>query len=607
MATPSFSVTTGATFLTIDVENASGYYIQFYGRTYNKIDGNYKDIVSSDWIKGSASGNSQYVSGLDEETKYVINVRYNTSASSVGSTWIGGQTVKTAGTYNVSFTTKGVSCNLYWYTGSNAYKTTSLSSESEGFAFTARTMDGDDYVSGAKNITCLDGYTTPITWQYNSNSSGTMKTTTIANGGKNSIDITSYNRTIYVYATKKPTTSTLTVSMGTGVASWVVKDSSGTAVKSGTSSKTVEGLTIGSSYTVTFTAATSYTFGGLSTKDVPVTILASGSSVSSGKAALIAYLSVNIGTGVASYFANGVQATYDQKIKTYIGDTVDISNITVTDSNYYEPVSSKSVYITSVNQSITLTATVKTYTFYYEVDRYIDGTYSLSDTGNTTGDYNGAYVSLSTAQGKVNPGDNYNYSTCTAGNYATWQSSYSRFYITSKSSSNRSILKLYYVSKSFSVSASRAGYEKAISSVSVSASTASYGSSVTFSAALYDGARFTGWYDASGTLQSTSRTYSKTITANTTLYARAVLDSFAWTYAKSTGSYKISLEEWTRLQTFINRKRTSAYSFTATGDYLTAAMYNQIVAAIGTGTSVKRGQGISAALLNALVTNANNM
>ena len=603
MATPSFSVTgVSASSFTINVKNGSGYYLRFYVRTTGGT-----EILDYKWVAGSASGNARYVSGLSEGTTYVVNVAYNTTASADGSTWIGGKYITTAETYNVSFTTKGVSCDLYWYTGSNAYKTTSLSLESESTSFTARTKDGDDYVSGAKNITCLDGYTTPITWQYN-DASGATKTTTIANGGKNTIDVTSYNRTIYVYATKKSTTSTLTISMGTGVASWKLYKS-GSYVGSGTSSTTVKNLTIGASYTVTFTASSGYTFSGSSTKSVSVTISSSGSSASSGNAQQVAYLTISKGTGISYYYVGGVKYTGDGVITTYVGDTVNIYSITVTNSSYYKSDygTNTSVYMSSTSKSITLTATVIEYTFYYEVDRYIDGTYSLSATGNTTGDYYGAYVALSTAQGKVDPGGNYNYSTCAAGNNATWQSSYSRFYITSKSSSSRSILKLYYVSKSFSVSASRSGYEKAISSVSVSASTASYGSSVTFSAALYDGARFVGWYNASGTLQSTSRTYSKTITADTTLYARAVLDSFAWTYAKSTGSYKLSLEEWTRLQNFINRKRTSAYSFTATGDYLTAAMYNQIVAAIGTGTSVKRGQGISAVLLNALVTNANNM
>ena len=85
---------------------------------------------------------------------------------------------------------------------------------------------------------------------------------------------------------------------------------------------------------------------------------------------------------------------------------------------------------------------------------------------------------------------------------------------------------------------------------------------------------------------------------------------FAWTYAKKQGGdWNLTATEWNNLCAFVNAQRSSAYSFTSAvkGNVFTAAMYNQMVSAIGTGTRVASGDTITAALMNALVTNANNM
>lgn len=171
--------------------------------------------------------------------------------------------------------------------------------------------------------------------------------------------------------------------------------------------------------------------------------------------------------------------------------------------------------------------------------------------------------------------------------------------------------------KTYTCAASSSGYGCCFSSVSVSKTTAEYNESVTFTANVKTGYVFRGWYNASGTRVSTSTSYSQNITENTTLYARA---SVEWTYGnkdsssgltlKFSGGYQISAEEWTRLQTYINQRRSSNYSYgyTAnTGEYLLADLYNDTRKAIGTGSTVTKGQRVSAALLNALITNANNL
>lgn len=128
---------------------------------------------------------------------------------------------------------------------------------------------------------------------------------------------------------------------------------------------------------------------------------------------------------------------------------------------------------------------------------------------------------------------------------------------------------------------------------------------MTFTANLNTGYTFRGWYNASGTRVSTSRSYTATVTGNITLYARADVQ---WTYEKSEGSYRISAEEWTRLQTYITQRNGANFTYTATaGASLSANLYNDTRNGIGTGATVSKGQAITAALLNALITNANNL
>ena len=157
----------------------------------------------------------------------------------------------------------------------------------------------------------------------------------------------------------------------------------------------------------------------------------------------------------------------------------------------------------------------------------------------------------------------------------------------------------------YTATASRSGFTCCFSSVTVSKSNPAYGESVTFTANLNTGYTFRGWYNASGTRVSTSRSYTATVTGNITLYARADVQ---WTYEKAEGSYRISAEEWTRLQTYITQRNGASFTYTATaGASLSANLYNDTRNGIGTGATVSKGQAITAALLNALITNANNL
>ena len=86
--------------------------------------------------------------------------------------------------------------------------------------------------------------------------------------------------------------------------------------------------------------------------------------------------------------------------------------------------------------------------------------------------------------------------------------------------------------------------------------------------------------------------------------------AFAWTNEKVAGEpFNLTATEWNALADFVNSKRSRAYSFTVAvkGNDFTAAMYNEMVDAIGEGTEVDPGDPITADLMNELVTNANNM
>lgn len=124
-----------------------------------------------------------------------------------------------------------------------------------------------------------------------------------------------------------------------------------------------------------------------------------------------------------------------------------------------------------------------------------------------------------------------------------------------------------------------------------------------------------GWYTAAnggGDRWSSSMSFTYTMpAANVILYAYTTRTAgFAWSIGKTVGSRTLTAAEWRALQSFVNTQRTTPYSFQYipnVGDTLSAAMYNEMVAAIGEGTTVIKGQAISASLMNALVTDANAM
>lgn len=100
--------------------------------------------------------------------------------------------------------------------------------------------------------------------------------------------------------------------------------------------------------------------------------------------------------------------------------------------------------------------------------------------------------------------------------------------------------------------------------------------------------------------------YSDTYTTTVTMRAKP----FAWTYPKTSGgSFNLTAAEWNGLWDAIETRLGRSYSHTRAyyGDTFTATMYNQAVNAIGRGTTVSRGDTITAALMNALVTYVNSM
>jgi len=85
---------------------------------------------------------------------------------------------------------------------------------------------------------------------------------------------------------------------------------------------------------------------------------------------------------------------------------------------------------------------------------------------------------------------------------------------------------------------------------------------------------------------------------------------FAWSHEKVKGeAFNLTADEWNDLCDFVNQKSGRNNSFTAAvrDATFTAAMYNEVVEAIGEGTEVEKGDIITADLLNELVANANNM
>ena len=89
---------------------------------------------------------------------------------------------------------------------------------------------------------------------------------------------------------------------------------------------------------------------------------------------------------------------------------------------------------------------------------------------------------------------------------------------------------------------------------------------------------------------------------------------FAWTKPKSAGvEWNLTTAEWNGLTAFVNARRSAlgkeqvSFTVAKVGKAFTAGMYNEVVDAIGEGTTVKPGWAITATLMNEIVTNANNM
>lgn len=436
-------------------------------------------------------------------------------------------------TVKVKISSSGVTATVWYYDNTNTKRELTLSAGGS-LTFNARSGSTSAY-AGATNIRYASGYTTPITWRYNTSSGGTSSTT-IANGGSNSID-TTYERTITISATEVPTTYTYYYRVNLYI--------DGSLYDYATDSKTSSAST--------------------------------GTNISLATAQ--SYFSIGSGYSFSSASA-GANCTY---------------------SNGYFTITSTS----SSSRSIcNLYYVTNTYDYLYRVRLYLDG--SLDDyvngSVNTTG--SSGYLTLAQAQAMFSIAARYQFSSASAGNsYASYSSTYQRFTLTSTSS--RGYCDLYYTTKTYTATASRSGFTCCFSSVTVSKSNPAYGESVTFTANLNTGYTFRGWYNASGTRVSTSRSYTATVTGNITLYARADVQ---WTYEKTEGSYRISAEEWTRLQTYITQRNGASFTYTATaGASLSANLYNDTRNGIGTGATVSKGQAITAALLNALITNANNL
>ena len=124
-----------------------------------------------------------------------------------------------------------------------------------------------------------------------------------------------------------------------------------------------------------------------------------------------------------------------------------------------------------------------------------------------------------------------------------------------------------------------------------------------------------GWYtgpSGAGDRWSSSLSFTYTLQGNTTLYAYTTRTAgFAWDVAKVPGSNTITAAEWLKLQNFINAQRPTPYSFQytpAVGDSLSADIYNEMVTSMNASSySVSKGQEVTAACLNLLVTLANSM
>lgn len=127
--------------------------------------------------------------------------------------------------------------------------------------------------------------------------------------------------------------------------------------------------------------------------------------------------------------------------------------------------------------------------------------------------------------------------------------------------------------------------------------------------------KFHGWWtggSASGTCYG--KDYNQAITmpaANLKLYGYAVRISgnFAWTYAKvQYGDWNLTAQEWNELWDAICTRKGANLSQTLaiSGDDFTATIYNEAATALQLST-VSRGDTITAALMNGLVTKVNSI
>lgn len=127
--------------------------------------------------------------------------------------------------------------------------------------------------------------------------------------------------------------------------------------------------------------------------------------------------------------------------------------------------------------------------------------------------------------------------------------------------------------------------------------------------------KFYGWWtggSATGTCYGLD--YYQPITmpnANLKLYCYAVRQSgnFAWTYAKTQGGdWNLTAQEWNELWDAICTRKGAYMSQTLveTGDDFTADLYNEAANAMGLAT-VSRGDTVTAALMNGLVTKVNSI
>lgn len=254
-------------------------------------------------------------------------------------------------------------------------------------------------------------------------------------------------------------------------------------------------------------------------------------------------------------------------------------------------------------------AQVSSYIYYFRINLYIDGAlYDYATDSKSSTSSTGTTLSLATAQSYFSIGSEYSFSYAAAGTNCTYTNEI--FTLISTDSSSRSVCNLYYVSDTYSAHAYSTGFESCFSSVSVSNSSPTYGSSITFKAVLSNsfGYTFLGWYNGTGSgasRLSQNLSYTHTVTGSVTLYARARVK---WTYSHAAGTKQISKEEWDRVQAFIHDRNGAIFSYTAiAGNALSKDLYNDTKDAIGTGVTVKKGQAITQALLDALVTNANNL